>query len=97
MDIYVDKTALKEIVKEIQNSATTIREIMKSIEQNNTSLARYWQGSSQQNFDQKITQDYHETFTTFCERLEEYATYLENACLLYQKLEDTFKNKKVDV
>ena len=88
---------MKKASFQIKESASAIDKIVSELMETTNVLGNAWQGSDYEFFKQKITQEYQNNLTEFTQRLKEYAVYLENASNAYQKLEDVFKDKEIEV
>lgn len=97
MDIHVKKSSLKSMSDEVSECSGEIKAILKELENCTTNLAKIWKADSSLQFQQKIFTDYHQNLVNFCDCLEQYSLYLKNASILYQKLEDTYSKKEIEV
>ncbi len=97
VEVYVCKSKMKKASFQIKESASAIDKIVSELMETTNVLGNAWQGSDYEFFKQKITQEYQNNLTEFTQRLKEYAVYLENASNAYQKLEDVFKDKEIEV
>ena len=97
VDVYVCKSKMKKASSQIKESAYAIDKIISELMAITRTLGDGWQGSDYESFQQKITKEYQDNLNEFSKRLKEYAVYLENASNAYQKLENIFKDKEIEV
>lgn len=97
VDVYICKSKIKDSSKKIKECAETIDKILSELERGTTDLGNAWEGEDYQAFQKKIHQDYHDNINAFSKCLKEYADYLYNSSTAYQKLEDIFKDKEIEV
>ena len=97
LEIYVCKSKLNNASLQIKESAKSIDRITSDLIKTTISLQEYWQGSDYETLKKKILNEYQENLTEFSNRLKEYANYLENASIAYQKIEDTFQEKEIEM
>ena len=97
LEIYVCKSKLNNASLQIKESAKSIDRITSDLIKTTISLQEYWQGSDYETLKKKILNEYQENLREFSDRLKEYANYLENASIAYQKIEDIFQEKEIEM
>ncbi|MCI8394217.1 MAG: hypothetical protein HFH86_01875 [Bacilli bacterium] len=96
MEIKVEKKQLLQLSDRMLENQKKIKKIKFQLERTTIDLASHWQGGSYDNFKNKIENEYIRELGSFHEQLEKYAIYLKQASKLYQKLETTFRYKKLE-
>jgi len=97
MKIEIERSKVNHLGKQISENASDLEDIKEEMIKVTSDLASFWEGDSYIKFQQKIMEQYVPSIEEFVKCLQEYSMYLQNAVMLYQKLETTFTKKDIEV
>lgn len=97
MKIKVDKSELKTLNADFLSYTEKLKIVIKDLNNESNRLSKYWDEGSSKTFFKIIQDEYVVKLNAYVKSLENYSDYLTNALNLYDKLETTFSNKKIDV
>lgn len=97
MKIKVDKKELRSLNADFISYTEKLKTIIDDLKNESNRISRYWDEPSSKTFFKIINDDYIVKLNIYVKSLESCSDYLTNALYLYDKLETTFSNKKIDV
>jgi len=95
--IGITKSAVDEIVSELQGEKEKIDTYVTSLDRELESINNAWQGSDATKYTAKMKDDYKVLLTEYNDSLQSYIDFLSGVFGEYQKLDDKFAADKIEV